>query len=75
MSRTGNCGDSSVAERLFATVEHELFAHHTFTTPQAASVAFADSLAWCNRDSLHSTLDYVRPHQYEWKRHHSKRAG
>jgi len=32
MSRTGNCWDSAVAERFFATLEHELIVVHDWTT-------------------------------------------
>ena len=74
MSRTGDCWDNAVAESFFATVEHELLAHHTFPTRHAASLALADYLAWYNRDRLHSTLNYVSPQQYERQLRHSTRA-
>lgn len=74
MSRTGNCWDNAVAESFFATVEHELLAHHDFPSHHAAHRALADYLHWYNCDRLHSTLGYVSPQQYERQLRHSTRA-
>lgn len=41
MSRKGDCWDSAVAERFFASVEHEYRGRHTFATPAQARLRMA----------------------------------
>lgn len=74
MSRTGDCWDNAVAESFFATLEHELLAHHHFTSHRDATQALTDYLQWYNAERLHSTLGYVCPTQYDRQLRHSTRA-
>ena len=66
MRRRGDCWDNAVAERFFATLEHELLTtadFHSHREAECAIAAFIDD--WYNPVRRHSTLGYVSPMQYE----------
>jgi len=75
MNRTGDCWDNAVAERFFATLEHELLAQTVLHSHREANVALTDFIEhWYNAERQHSTLGYVSPQQYEHQLRQMARA-
>jgi transposase InsO family protein len=66
MSRRGNCWDNAVAESFFKTIKSELIYDGIFSTKQEARLAIFDYIEiFYNRKRLHSTINYMSPHDYE----------
>ena len=66
MSGTGDCYDTAVAERFFATFEFELIMRNDWPTrADARRAIFRYFETWYNRKRRHSTLGYVSPAAYE----------
>src|SRR5258708_14284152 len=65
MSRTGDCYDKAMMDRLWGTLKAEC-AHAPFPSQAAARVAIFDYLeVWYNPQRLHSALDYTSPAIFE----------
>ena len=65
MSRTGDCWDSAVAERFFATLKRELVDRVRWCTRDEARAAIFTYIGiWHDRHRRHSSLGYVRPIDY-----------
>ncbi len=69
MSRKGNCWDNACSETLFGSLKVEWLHGKRFVTIREAKDAVLEWLRWYNRNSMHSTLDYFSPDEYEqrWK--------
>ena len=66
MSRRGNCWDNAVAESFFKTIKSELIYDGIFNTKQEARLAIFDYIEiFYNRKRLHSTINYMSPHDYK----------
>ena len=66
MSAKGDCYDNAVAERFFATLEHELLTCERFPTHAAARRALFEFIeVWYNRQRRHTSLGSVSPARYE----------
>lgn len=66
MSRTGNCYDNAVAERLFWSLKHEWTTHETFANLEDARLSvFKYIETFYNPVRLHRTLEYKSPNDYE----------
>jgi len=66
MSRRGNCWDNAVAETFFKTLKSELIYDKVFDTKQEAELAIFEYIEiFYNRKRLHSTINYMSPHDYE----------
>jgi putative transposase len=61
MSRRGNCWDNAVAESTFGSIE--LFDHTPVDIHDVQHQLFEYIESFYNRHRLHSTLDYVTPHE------------
>ena len=66
MSRKGNCYDNAVLESFFGKLKTELVHHERYPTRAAARQSLFEYIeVFYNRRRLHSSLDYVSPHDYE----------
>ncbi len=66
MSRVGDCWDNAVAESFFASLKTELVHRQRFVTrAQARSALFEYIEGFYNTHRRHSTLDYLRPAEFE----------
>ncbi len=66
MSRTGNCYDNAVAERLFWSLKHEWTRHEQFNNLEdARRSVFKYIETFYNPVRLHQTLGYQSPDNYE----------
>ncbi len=66
MSRTGDCWDNAVVERVFKTLTTELVDEADWTTRVEAEAAIIEYLeTWYNTQRRHSTLGYLSPIMYE----------
>jgi putative transposase len=62
MSRRGNCLDNAPMESVFAALKVEDVHHCRFRTRAEAKAAVFDYVeVFCNRQRLHSALDYRTP--------------
>lgn len=69
MGSVGDCFDTAMAERFFATLECELLDRRRFKTHTEAEIAVFDFIeGWYNPQRKHSSLGYISPLQFE-KRH------
>ena len=74
MGSVGDCYDNALCESFFATLECELLARCTFSTPDAARAAVFDFIeGWYNTQRRHSALGYESPLRFE--EHRWPRAG
>jgi putative transposase len=65
MSRKGNCWDNAVTETLFGSLKVERLHGQRFQTIRQAQDAALAWLLWYNRRRMHSTLNYLRPAEFE----------
>ena len=65
MSRRGNCWDNACSESLFGSLKVERLHGQRFRTIREAKDEVFAWLLWYNQSRMHSTLDYVRPVQFE----------
>ncbi len=66
MSRTGDCWDNAVVERVFTTLTTELVDEADWTTRVEAEAAIVEYVEhWYNAQRRHSTLGYLSPIMYE----------
>jgi putative transposase len=63
MSRRGNCWDNAVAESTFGSIKTELFDQVPVDIHDVQHQLFEYIESFYNRHRLHSTLDYVTPHE------------
>lgn len=68
-SAAGNCYDNAAMESFFSTLKKECVHLCNFKTRQEAMQSIFEYIeVFYNRQRLHSTLDYLSPHEYENKR-------
>jgi len=65
MSRTGNCYDNAVMESLYATLKGECVYRRFATKAKARLTIFKYIEVWYNHQSLHSSLGYFGPIEFE----------
>lgn len=66
MSRKGNCYDNAHVESFFHTLKTELVFRKKFKTrEEAKQVIFEWIETWYNKKSIHSSLEYMSPNDYE----------
>lgn len=63
MSRRGNCWDNAVAESTIGSIKAELFDRVPVDIHDVQHQLFEYIESFYNRHRLHSTLDYVTPHE------------
>ncbi len=69
MSRKGNCYDNAFVESFFRTLKVELIYTRKFKTRKEAEAAIFEFIeVWYNRQRIHSSLDYMTPEAYEFKK-------
>ncbi len=69
MSRKGNPYDNAVSESFFHTLKtEEVYSNTYYTKRQARSCLFEYIEIYYNRVRLHSSLGYVPPVEFEWKK-------
>jgi len=69
MSRKGNCWDNACAESFFSTLKMEEVFHRIYKTRNEARRSIFEYIAvFYNRQRRHSTLEYMCPDEYEYKR-------
>ncbi len=62
-SRPRCSNDNAFIESWHKTLKHTVGYPAFFTSLEHARTWYADFVAWYNNDNLHSSLDYVTPHQ------------
>ncbi len=66
MSRVGCCYDNAVAERFFWSLKHGWTEHHVFNDlTEARNGVFEHITTFYNSKSIHETLNYKIPDQFE----------
>jgi transposase InsO family protein len=65
VGRTGQCWDNALAESFFSSLKGELIDERSWPTRAGARRAVVEYIAWYNGTSLHSTLGYLSPADYE----------
>jgi putative transposase len=66
MSRRANCWDNAVAESFFGTLKIELIYPRIFSTKAIARTVIAEWIeVFYNRQTIHSTIGYLTPVQFE----------
>ena len=68
MSRKGDCWDNAPTERFFRSLKSEWLSSCRFASRKAAKLEVLDYISFYNALSLHSTLGYVSPMEYEKER-------
>ena len=63
MSRRGNCWDNAVMERFFRSLKTERLNRVTFMNHESVVAAVASYVQFYNYKRLHSSLDYMTPHE------------
>ncbi len=63
MSRRANCWENAVMERLFRSLKPERLNSLTFINHLAAATQVESYIQFYNYKRLHSTIDYMTPHQ------------
>jgi transposase InsO family protein len=66
MSRKGNCLDNAVAESFFSNLKNELVHHVVFEDRDQARLAVFDYMeVFYNRESIHQSLGFTTPVEFE----------
>jgi putative transposase len=68
MARKGNCYDNAFIESFFSSLKYELVHHYRFATlSEARTTIFNYIETFYNRTTLHSSIDYQSPINFESK--------
>ncbi len=68
MSGKGNCYDNAITETFFSTLKKELVYLTVFETKEQAKREIFEYIEiYYNRQSIHSSLGYLSPVEYEMK--------
>ena len=65
LSRLGNCWDNACSETVFGSLKVERLYGQRFASRRHAKDETISWMLWYNQTRLHSTLNYVRPVQFE----------
>ena len=64
MSRADNCYDNAFAESCFGTIKNELQMTE-YQNSHEAKHELAEFIRYYNFERIHSSLEYLTPHQFE----------